>query len=98
MHTNMLVLLIAMIALPTAIYSQRTDPAVYELNLWIDLPLTAGGLYAAGLGLEAQEETPRFTVQELNALNPDRIPWFDRSYLSVDPTRERSFSTFQMPY
>jgi len=91
MSKNTFVLLVTLALFPATLQAQRTDEVVYKLNLWADIPLTIGGLYGSTVGLNRQDDVPRFTLQELNALDPDRIPWFDRSYRTVDPTREREF-------
>jgi len=96
MKTFLLAVLAAL--LPISLIAQNTseetyDPKtekVYHVNPWVSGGIGVGGMLISTVGIDRLRDKDDFTLDELNALNRDDIPGFDRYGLNRDPEQRES--------
>lgn len=86
------------VLLPISLIAQNTsddtyDPKtekVYRVNPWVSGGIGVGGMLISTYGIDKLRDKDRFSLDDLNALNPDDVPGFDRYGLTRDPEKRES--------
>lgn len=84
---NSLVMLLFICAaiLPIDLSAQEENEKVYKLDPWIDGGIIAGTLVLSKLAIDAQNEQPLLSEEEVFALDPMDVNAFDRGVIFQNP-------------
>ncbi len=80
-----LLAVLIMLLLSISLRAQKKDSSVYNLNYWVDIPLTTFGIIYNFHGQKELREAPRLRPDQYSSLSPMDVNAFDRSAARQDP-------------